>query len=532
MQRSPTSSPPGNLDPHTAELAYHFYQAIPTAGPQRAITYSIQAGEWATSRLAYEDVPDHYRRALTLLEDLPSSDPLQRGNLLLALGKAELRAGHREQAQQTLRDVALIARTLNTPELLAHAALSLAPGFFALEVGVFDPTQVSLLEEALSALKGSDSPLRAQVLARLSTALVWSNAESRRTTLSVEAVEMAQRIGDTETLARALIARHEALWGPGDFQAREQVIEKIGVLASQVNDHEIQLTYLLLQTTAFLESGNIAAANEEILRYAHTANQTRQPQYLWFIDLFSAMRALMKGDFDTAESLAHRFLSMGRKAKDSNAYQSFGTHLTILRWEQDRSAEILPAVENFIARYPSVNAWKCVKLFLHQDLNQFHESRSQFEHFARSNFSSIACNPNRILSLCLLAEVCSALKDAERAKTLYAILLPERAHFAIIGFSTGFFGSVEERLGLLALTLGNLDEAADHFEQALSANERIGAQPWIARTQYHYAKMLLNQRYKGNVAKASSLVRRSSQTSKHLKMRNLARKLARLRISS
>jgi tetratricopeptide (TPR) repeat protein len=442
-----------------------------------------------------------------------------------------LRAGHREQAQQTLRDVALIARTLNTPELLAHAALSLAPGFFALEVGVFDPIQVSLLEEALSALNGNDSPLRAQVLARLSTALVWSNAERRRTTLSLEAVKMAQRIDDTETLARALSARHEALWGPGDFKAREQVIENIGVLASQVNDHEIQLTHHLLQTTAFLESGNLAAADEEILKYAYIANQTRQPQYLWFIDLFSAMRALMKGDFDTAETLAYRFLSMGRKARDSNAYQSFGTHLTILRWEQDRSAEILPAVENFIARYPSVNAWKCVKLFLHQDLNHIHESRSQFEHFARPNFASIACNPNRIVSLCLLAEVCSALEDAERAKALYEILLPERAHFAVIGFSTGFFGSVEERLGLLALTLGDFDGAADHFEQALSAHQQIDAQPWIARTQYHYARMLLHRRYHGDVAKASSLVRLSNQESERLKMRNLARKLARLRVS-
>jgi predicted ATPase len=54
-----------NLDPHTAELAYHFYEAIPNAGPERAITYSIRAGKCATSRLAYEDVPRHYKRALS-----------------------------------------------------------------------------------------------------------------------------------------------------------------------------------------------------------------------------------------------------------------------------------------------------------------------------------------------------------------------------------------------------------------------------------------------------------------------------------
>jgi tetratricopeptide (TPR) repeat protein len=473
-------------------------------------------------------VPRHYKRALSLFDHVSPTDPIERGNLLLALGKAELRAGHREQAQQTLRDVAFLARTINAPELLARAALSLAPGFFSIEVGVFDSFQVSLLEEALSTLPSSDSPLRAQVLARLSTALVWSNAEKRRNTLSLEALQMAHRIGDTETLAKALSARHEALWGPHDFKAREQVIEKLGALASRINNQEIQLTHHLLQTTAFLEIGNTHAADQEILKYTQVAIQTRQPQYLWFIDLFSAMRALMKGDFRTAESHSHRFLTIGRKAKDSNAYQSFGTHVAILRWEQDRSAEILPAVENFIARYPSVNAWKCVKLFLHQDLNQIEKSRAQFEHFAKSSFSSIACNPNRIVSLCLLAEVCSSLADLERAKILYEILLPERSHFAIIGFSTGFFGSVEERLGQLALTLGRLQDAADHFERAIFAHEQIDAKPWVARAQYHYANMLLHRQKHNDIAAASSLARLISRTTQHLNMPNLARKLATL----
>ena len=72
----------GNIDPHTAELAYHFYQAIPTAGPQRAITYSIQAAEWATSRLAYEDVPDTTDGHLRFSTKSLTSDR-ERANLLL-----------------------------------------------------------------------------------------------------------------------------------------------------------------------------------------------------------------------------------------------------------------------------------------------------------------------------------------------------------------------------------------------------------------------------------------------------------------
>jgi uncharacterized protein HemY len=37
-------------------------------------------------------------------------------------------------------------------------------------------------------------------------------------------------------------------------------------------------------------------------------------------------------------------------------------------------------------------------------------------------------------------------------------------------------------LGLLAETLKRWDEAEEHFEHALAMNERMGFQPWLART--------------------------------------------------
>jgi predicted ATPase len=77
-----------NLEPHLAELAYHFFQAAPGGEVDKALTYAVQAGERATVLLAYEEAIGHYERALQVLE-LQGADEGQRCELLLALGDAQ-----------------------------------------------------------------------------------------------------------------------------------------------------------------------------------------------------------------------------------------------------------------------------------------------------------------------------------------------------------------------------------------------------------------------------------------------------------
>ena len=517
----------GHLAPRAAELAYHYFEAIPSAGADRAIDYSLEAARWAESRLAYEDVPEHYRRALRLLEQKSPPDPFEQGRLLLILGESEIRAGERDQAQDTFKAAVTIAREISEPELLAKAALGLAPGFFAIEVGVYDPVLVSLLEEALRVLPPGDSAIRAQVIARLSVALGWSGQEERRFRLSQEGVSMARRVNDPGTLARTLSARHESLWSGSDFQERERVISQIETLAPRTNDPEVHLMLCLLRITALLESGDIHSADRSIAEYNHLAVETRQPRYIWYAGLFAAMRALMVGEFTAAEKAANQYRAIGELAKDANAYQSFGTHLAILRWEQGRSEDLLPSVDGFIASYPSVNAWRCVRMFLNADLSRFEKLKYEFEFFARPRFANILANPNRLVSLCLLAEVCSDLTDTKRAALLYDTLLPESGRFAIIGYSTGFFGSVDERLGILASTLDEYDQSAKHFEQALDSHTEIGSTPWIARTHYHYATMLAKSQPEGITSTAQQHLAAAQSIASDLGMTNLSHRIRR-----
>jgi DNA-binding winged helix-turn-helix (wHTH) protein/tetratricopeptide (TPR) repeat protein len=517
-----------NLDPHTAELAYHFYQAIPTAGPQRAITYSIQAAEWATSRLAYEDVPDHYRRALTLLDNLPSSDPLQRGNLLLNLAEAQFRAAQRENATETLREAIKIARNNAEPELLAHAALGLAPAFFAIEVGVFDPLLVSLLEEALATLDHSDSLLRAQLLARLSIALAWSHSHERRIKISHDSVAMARRLQDPLTLAKALIAYHGTLWGPSDLDKRNAVLDEIRALAGAIPNPEIQLMHQLLSITASLEQGDISAVHHEISVFQQIASLLRRPDILWYSEMFDALIALLVGRFSDAENLANKFHATGLRAQDNNVTHAYAAQLAVRNLELARTDEIINSVQLLVDQHPTVLGWRCTLAFFLAEARRYPDARREFERLAINDFAEFNSRESDAISLNLLGSTCAHLNDLPRARTLYRILSPASQLHTVIAYAVAYFGPVADRLGQLAAIMHRWDAAIDHFEFAIESSRQLGALPWLAHVQHNYARALLTRNLKRDAERAAQLIEQSLQISQSLGMPHLIQKLKQL----
>jgi tetratricopeptide (TPR) repeat protein len=75
-----------NPEPHLAELAHHFRQAAHSADvAERAISYSVRAGEAAYSVFAYEETRSHWEAALRLMERF-GADLERRAQLLERLG--------------------------------------------------------------------------------------------------------------------------------------------------------------------------------------------------------------------------------------------------------------------------------------------------------------------------------------------------------------------------------------------------------------------------------------------------------------
>jgi DNA-binding winged helix-turn-helix (wHTH) protein/tetratricopeptide (TPR) repeat protein len=510
-----------NAEEHLAELAYHFAEALPAGEEERAIEYAAAAGRAATERLAFEEAVRQYERALEIVDLTPDPDDSRLFDLVLALGVAQIRAGMRDSAREAFRRAANIAGRLGEPERLARVALEVAPGFFAIETGVYDPLIVSLLEDALAALPPADSALRAKLLGRLAMALYWSDSLQRRKQLIEEAVEIANRLGDPATTAYVTHASVVALWGPDSFDDRAiqstLVIEK----AEEAGDQEMSLIGRVFRVVTLLEAAEREDFDREVDIFCRLVEDPRHVSTRWYAVLFRAMRAAIDGRFDDAEFLAGKFLAEGRRYHDANTIHAFGVLVATVRWHQGRSHEMVDALYDLSVRYPALSGWRCALSAFLADNGHRERAVRELGWIARDGFSNLPPDMHWLLCNALLAEACGILADPGWSSIVYRELEPYRNRLVVFGYGVGSWGSVSRSLGILATTMSRWPEAERHFQTALAQETRSGARPWFAWTLLAYARMLVLQGRISDRDRAAELANAAREIGEELGMKKL-----------
>jgi DNA-binding CsgD family transcriptional regulator len=196
-----------------------------------------------------------------------------------------------------------------------------------------------------------------------------------------------------------------------------------------------------------------------------------------------------------------------------------------LRREQGRLNEVEPALRHFMRQQGPAAAWRPGLALLYSELERREEARAEFEHLARHDFADLPRDSLWMACMAYLTDVCAFLGDAARAATLYQLLLPYAGRTVVIGNATACYGAVSRYLGMLAATMERWEEAAQHFEDALAMNTRMGARPWLAHTQHEYAKMLLARNQPGDREEATALLNVALSTARELGMRALESRL-------
>jgi tetratricopeptide (TPR) repeat protein len=446
--------------------------------------------------------------------------------LLLALADAQGRAGAGPGAKSTFLRAAELARSAGLPEMLARAAVGYG-GRFLWAHALTDERLVPLLEDGLSALGESDSVLRVQLLSRLAAALRHGPSRERRERISDEAVQIARRIGDPATLAYALDAAAAALHAPQTVHTRLAEGEEIVSLVAGTGDRERLFDGHEHSFWAAWELGDPHRRAVELASMARVAEELRQPAQLWMLAVAEATLALSQGRFGEAAELIERAAEIGESVLAWGAGAARKMQLFLLHREQGRLDEFVVDVRDHADEFPSPLVHQAVLAHVYARLERTDEAEALLHELTSRDLSDWHVDEEWLLSTCLLAETCAILGDTERVSPLYELLLPYGSLNAVAVPELAL-GSTSQPLGLLATLLDRFEDAARHFEEALQMNERMGARPWLARTQEDYARMLLRRLGKGDRERAEELLSPAQATYEELGMKGDAANAAAL----
>jgi hypothetical protein len=531
-------------DEHLAELALHFSRAGDRDSRNKALHYARMAAEQAAQRTAYDEAARLYASALGLDDESRPREPSRRCELLLGLGAVQQAVSDRAAARATFQHAAELARDLTASghaagaDWLARAAIGFAGGWAGIgEVGrfqqgeraaVFDAEAVNLLEEALTALGDRESALRACVLAQLAVQRHFIASRDERAAVSRQAVELARRTGDPATLGYVRCVDWVVSWGPDNSQERLAAADEIIACAERAGDRSLAIGGRFQRIAALLELGEAEALRRESALVARQAATLRQPQWLWRARAHDIAVDLFEGRFDEAREL----LRAARREPlhdDSSAQLFFALQTTALQRERGERARLEAAaafLKGAVDQYPTVPSLRTRLAYLYAEIGQLEAAAHELAYIAAREFSDFPRDLTWLNAMAEAAEVCAAVADRQRASLLYELVLPfAQRHVVFLGGALSW-GSVARLLGLLATTLGRWQEAAAHFEAALTANRRLGARVWVAHTQCAYGAMLAQQA--SDPLLARYCLEQAAFTAQVLGMRPLAERASRL----
>ncbi len=503
-------------------LALHYTRAAGVEDAEKAISYALQAAEEATAVMAHEEAVEHSARALDVLTRVYPDDVSRRLELLLSLGEACVRAGERARARDVLLQAAALAEELGDTPSLVRAVVGAARRYVQ-QPGVVDTQLLEYAELALSRTADEHSRQRVRLLSRACGSYYYSNRRDRMEQLSLEAMNLAQELGDREALAYAHSARRAALWDPTHLAERLEASTGMLTAARAAQAPELELQAHAWLVVDLLEKGDREGAQAQIETFNHGAEQLRQPLFRWQALVWRGMLALLDGALGQAEEAANEALAAGAPGETVTAPQYHLMQLLNVRREQARSGELEDSLRELALAHPGRPGWRMAGALMMWETGRFAEARAGLDQLAQRNFQDIPEDGEWMPTVAMLAYLASLAGDRERAAMLHDLLLPYEANNIVRGIGAVVLGPATRYLGRTSFTLGRRQEARRHLEAALEATAELRAPVLHAQVQLDLAEVL------GAGPRASRLVDDAAATARELDLLALARRAERWR---
>jgi len=349
-----------------------------------------------------------------------------------------------------------------------------------------------------------------------------------RLALSDEAVAIARRLDDSDTLAHALITRCSATLDPGSLDRRLADAAELADLARSLADPATRTRALVMAYRVILLAGRLNEADPLLEEADDLAQELGQPSLRWITSFLRAGRLIVAGRLEEAERVARDADEIGALKGQIDARWGFACQLFAIRSQQDRADdEVLRLLDTTKAEYVAADGHldfvDLTAAIAGLRLGHFDEARAGFERIV-----SLAqpVEYYAILNDVLMAELAIRLGEWQAAEAAYTRLAP---HTRWVVAHAGFpVPGVSFHLGLLASFLGRFADADAHFERAAADYERAGAPSLLALTRLEWARMLLSGGDPDHGVRLRSFLEAAAATARDLGLGGIERDAAAL----
>lgn len=511
------------------DAAFHLYTGLSAGDPTTAFTACRLAGQACSARFAYEESATHFLRASSIASAYLPESIEDRCDVEFALGSELLRSGDRDGGAAAMRRAADFARRSCDWHRLARVALGSFPGFFSIEAGAPDDGVIALLRESLDRTSAESATTRALVMSRLAMALAWTNCDDERTALTRGAWELARTSADVSLKLQVLIARWFAEWRPENFESRWSIADELMAFAGDACDRETTLLCRLFFVTCLIERGETNEFERQLSVFEEAAEVIRQPEAIWYSTLLKATYALHVGRISEADQLSRRFAEFGELIRDANVFHSRTTHRVLIAHEMARYDEMVGAASEGSDRYPAMYGWKAARIWALLLSDRVSEGRREFDILCRDGIASIPRRMDWTVTMAMLSESASRLRDRERCLELLKLFEPLRGRMIVLGLCVVTWGCASRFLAKLAAALGQYDQAERFFDEAIAREDEAGARVWAAWSRLELGQLLLSRPTGGlGRSRAARLIEEARSANSALGLTGLGNALERI----
>ena len=507
------------VEAHATELAHHFGQAEGVLGSEKLTHYSTMAGERALTTYAWEEALARFERGLAAKRLPPTgrepATDAETAAILFGIGRAQLAT---LQVHQWGDATANLRRAFDFYAESGDVARAVAVAtYHTFTRGSQQAVAMKLIPRALE-LVPPDSLQAARLLSLYAGVLDWGQGGYEDAQEAVDqALAISRREGDaglemvTLAIASSVELQHLRLQ-----KAVDRSLEAISL--QQVDDPLHQGLALFYGGGTQATMGNLDEARLSVdacsMLWEKLGNRYRTALGL----VARGSLSLLEGDWESASGFIERSLSL---APQETLALGDGAAMWFETGDFERGETYLERMLDIVhfsppgpsPEYAFAATWVASTARISGVVDRLD--------VAEEAAGAVLSSPFATPWMAGLARVGMALiavqrGDADDASEQYAALGSQRG-MILLTLAT------DRILGLLAHTIGKLDEAVAHFEDALTFCRKAGYRPELAWTCCDYADTLLQR--EGDREKAMSLLDESLAISTELGMRPLMKRV-------